>query len=311
MNSEETLIKTYPLECIRPILIDELRIPILSEYATKGNTLRDILLKGILYHAQELKGAKAMVDGSLVVEDQPCTSDSIHEVELLLPFMNNSSAEVCSQNEVVGAAIFSGCICSYSYLSPKEPLSQAIADMKGDIIMSLQNRLDIICDDVEGDLDSTIDVSTVESNEISTEKPIPLLVLQLLREPCALSLPRRILVPWLANVCICDYLQPSETFEVVKDHCKELMSMESPDTSRILEPEREAISLTTGSFWDVVQSVSQSTTTESERDLNLEGGSKEPLKQTTRSTVISILILLLAILVGLVYFGLDRKNSVQ
>lgn len=47
--------------------------------------------------------------------------------------------------------------------------------------MSLQSRLDIICDEAEGDSGSNIDDGRESSNEISTEKPVAQLVLQLLR----------------------------------------------------------------------------------------------------------------------------------
>ncbi|KAF8411316.1 hypothetical protein HHK36_003863 [Tetracentron sinense] len=225
------------------------RLPIYHESASNVSTLKDVLRNGILCHAKEMKGAKAIVDGNLVVEDEPCISDGLHEVELLLPFMKDATAEACSQKEVVGIFVFSGSVSSLAYSTPKEPISQALADIKGDIIMSLQSRLDIICDEAD---ETTFDSGREASNEISTEKSIPQLVLHLLRKPCSLSFPRRILIPWLASAFICDYLQPSETLEVLKDHCRELMSMEaSTDTSTILEPETEANSLTTKFFWDV------------------------------------------------------------
>ncbi|KAI9106631.1 hypothetical protein K1719_022159 [Acacia pycnantha] len=85
---------------------------------------------------------------------------------------------------------------------------------QGDIIMSLQSRLDIICDEAEGDSASNIDGGGGEaSDEISTEKPVAKLVLQLLRKGCSLPLPRRVYAPWLAGIYVRDYLQPSETVE--------------------------------------------------------------------------------------------------
>ena len=100
-----------------------------------------------------------------MVGDEPCLSDGLHEVELLLPFMKDASVEgmlalplilshinlfdlsapkililmficlsifgkACSQKEVVGILVFSGSVCSFACLNPKEPISQALADIK-------------------------------------------------------------------------------------------------------------------------------------------------------------------------------------
>ncbi|KAG6705088.1 hypothetical protein I3842_07G164500 [Carya illinoinensis] len=70
-----------------------LSLPICHESASNVQTLRDVLRQGISHHAKELKDAKAIIDGNLVVGDEPCTLDGVHEVELLLPFMKDSNAE--------------------------------------------------------------------------------------------------------------------------------------------------------------------------------------------------------------------------
>ncbi|KAG6648656.1 hypothetical protein CIPAW_07G161600 [Carya illinoinensis] len=229
-----------------------LSLPICHESASNVQTLRDVLRQGISHHAKELKDAKAIIDGNLVVGDEPCTLDGVHEVELLLPFMKDSNAEACSRKDALGVLVFNGSVCSFAYLNSKEPISQAVSDIKMDIIMSLQSRLDIICDEAYGDVGPKDDASPEASDGISTNKPVSQLVLHFLRKECSLSFPRRVFVPWLAGTYICDYLQPSETLEVLKDHCVELMSMEGPtDASTILKPEIEAPSLVTKSFWDV------------------------------------------------------------
>lgn len=65
-----------------------------------------------------------------VVESESYSSDGVHEVELLLPFLSNRSIEACSQGDVVGLLSFSGLICSFAYLNSKEPISQAVTDIK-------------------------------------------------------------------------------------------------------------------------------------------------------------------------------------
>nr|POE69547.1 protein odr-4 like [Quercus suber] len=183
-----------------------LRLPICQESASNTQTLSDVLHQGISHHAKELKDARPIIDGNLVVSDEPSTSDGVHEVELLLPFMKDTYAEARSRKDVLGVLLFKGSVCSFAYLNSKEPISQAVADIK------------------------------VFNNQ----------------KECSLSFPRRVFVPWLAGTYICDYLQPSETLEVLKDHCVELMSMEAPsDSSTILEPEKETPLLVTKPFWDV------------------------------------------------------------
>ena len=47
--------------------------------------------------------------------------------------------------------------------------------------MSLQSRLDIICDEADGDVNPTDDSCKEANDEISTGKPVSQLVLHLLR----------------------------------------------------------------------------------------------------------------------------------
>lgn len=92
-------------------------------------------------------------------QDEPSVSDNFHEVELLLPFLQDKYlegvfhlafmcnfasvhgsgsvsllvlffCEACSQKEVVGVLLFRGSVCSLSYLNSKEPVLQALIDVK-------------------------------------------------------------------------------------------------------------------------------------------------------------------------------------
>ncbi|PRQ20901.1 hypothetical protein RchiOBHm_Chr7g0233191 [Rosa chinensis] len=237
----------------------DIRLPISHKNSSNVQTMSEALRHEISIHAKYLKSAKAMLDGNLVVHNDLCTSDGLHEVELLLPFVEDT--EVCSQKDALGVLAFSGSVCSFAYLNIREPISQAVADIKDDIITSLQSRLDIICDEADGEtgpIDTGIEKARDDADSqevgdgISSGTPVSQIVLQSLRKACGLSLPRRVFIPWLAGTFVCDYLQPSETFEVLKDRCVELLSMEVPtDASKILEPEREAPSAVTKSFWDV------------------------------------------------------------
>ncbi|XAR62048.1 hypothetical protein NMG60_11016631 [Bertholletia excelsa] len=284
----------------------DLRLPICHYNGSNFRKLADILRHGILSHAKELQGAKAMIDGKLVVEES-CVSDGLHEVQFLLPFMKNSLVEACSQKEVIGILVFSGSLCSFACLNSKEPISQALADIKGDIIMSLLSRLDIICDEAEGQSCLSADGGAEASDELPTGEPF-LQNLHSLRKQCSLQFPRRVFVPWLAGTYICDYLQPSETIEVVKDHCVELMSMEAPkDASTILEPEEEPPALSTKSFWDAAfpfcgTSSPACSSLNKTGSITSEGNERKSMKFADYNIMAAVLVLTLAVLTGLVLY---------
>lgn len=291
------------LQTFRCMYHFQMRLPVFRKDASNASTLRDILHSGISCHAKELKGAKALVDGNLVVNDQQSISDGEHNVELLFPFCKDGPAEACSNEEVIGLVVFNGAISSSAYMCPKEPIAQAISDIKGDIITSLRSRLDIICDEAEGDAVSIVDSGGEANIEVSTEKSTLQLFLRELSKPCSLLFPKRVLVPWLGSICICDYLQPAETFEDLKDHCQEMMSTGiSTDMSEIIEVETEATTMTTKSFWDVVAgkfaSESEQCIVKKETDsLDEEGVAKS--KFWNFNVLIALAILILSIFFGL------------
>ncbi|XVF36540.1 hypothetical protein REPUB_Repub19eG0066500 [Reevesia pubescens] len=284
----------------------DLRLPIYQEKTSNSQTLSDVLRNGISIYAKELQGAKAMIDGNLVFNDETCTTDGLHEVELLLPFMKDIYIDACSQKDVIGVVSFTGSVCSFSFLNSKEPISQAVIDIKDDIIRSLQSRLDIICDEADEDLGSTDEGIREASNDSSSEKPVSQLVLHSLRQNCNLSLPRRVFVTWLAGAFISDYLQSSETLEVLKDHCVELMSMEAPnDASSILEPEEEALTVITRSFWDVVVPSAPNSSQEKSREITNTESKQKTTKSPNVYFIAAVFFLLLSVLVG---YMLVRKS---
>ncbi|PSS17327.1 Protein odr-4 like [Actinidia chinensis var. chinensis] len=296
------------LQTFRCTYTFDLRLPICNQNTSNVRKLADILRQGISSHAKELKDAKAMINGNLVVDEESCVSEDLHEVQFLLPFMKDSFVEACSQKEVVGVLVFSGSVCSFAYLNSKEPLSQALTDLKGDIIMSLQSRLDIICDESDRESGPTVGAGEEGSNELSTKESFLLQNLHSLRKRCSLSFPRRVFIPWLAGTYICDYLQPSETLEVIKDHCVELMSMDAPtNASTILEPETEPLALSAESFWDVAvpfcsTSGLNSSTSKKRETVTSQENDKKSAKSADFNFMPAVLILIFSILVGLVLY---------
>ncbi|KAI4339779.1 hypothetical protein MLD38_024684 [Melastoma candidum] len=288
-----------------------IRLPLTGGSTSKAPTFSDVLRSGISMAAKDLKNARAVVNGNLALDDVPTTSDDYHEMELLVPFMKDTCIEASSLSDVVGILFFSGSISSYAFINSKEPISQAISDIKDDIITSLQSRLDIILDEGEGDSQPD-DVEKEPSTDTKDRKFAYRAEIRSLRKPLSLSLPRRVLIPWLAGTFICDYLQPSEPLEVVKDHCAEMMSMEVfPDASGILQHEVESAAVVAMSFWDVAAPFRSASTSVSDKlgtgnpthDIG-RGANKLPLSASNFGSAAAILVLMFAILAG--YMLLSR-----
>ncbi|KAL2935667.1 Protein odr-4-like protein [Bienertia sinuspersici] len=285
-----------------------MRLPICCESLSYCKMLNDVLLDGISTHMKELKGAKAIIDGNLVdvIADEPCASDNVHEVELLLPILKDISLEASSQKDVAGVVIYSGVVCSYSYLNAKEPVSQAVADIKEDIIMSLRSRLDIISDEADRETAAASEVGSETNLTKSSIKSACQIIQQSVRTQCILPFPRRVFIPWLAGTFICDYLLPTETFEALKDHFVELLSMEAPEDDSILwQPEKELPPLTAMSFWHVAAPLyPASDAVQIEKSWNdaVDGDSKY---STTRNIngIYASFVLLVAIILGFLFYA--------
>lgn len=252
-----------------------------------------------------------MINGKLAIEDEQFDSGGLHDVEFLLPFTEDKYLEACSQKEVIGLLVFSGSICSYAYSNSKEPVSQALTDIKEDIIKSLRSRLDVMCDEADSESYSKDDKTEESSNQILNGSAVLLLDLQLLRKECSLSFPRRVFLPWLADTFLCDYIQPSESVEVLKDHFAELMSIEFPnDSAMILDPETEApalVSTTTKSLREV--STPYSLLPKPDNSLSRQnragrslGSDQKSTKLASFSFMIAVLVLVISIVLGVVLF---------
>ncbi|KAI5427101.1 hypothetical protein KIW84_032502 [Lathyrus oleraceus] len=110
---------------------------------------------------------------------------------------------------IVGA---SGVTLSGKVVSPENNSEKNDVFVKFNFCIRLGYRKDV-------DSDNHHDVGRqVSDDDVSVEKPVSQLVLHLLRKECSLPFPRRVFAPWLAGTYVCDYLQPSETVEVLKDH---------------------------------------------------------------------------------------------
>ncbi|XP_042046800.1 protein odr-4 homolog [Salvia splendens] len=288
------------LQTFRCVYNFDLRLPIPCDDGSDIKIFSDALRNEIMVCAKELKGAKALIDGKLVAGDDLSLTDDLHEVEFLLPFMQDKYLEACSQKEVLGVLLLRGSVCSLSYLNSKEPVSQALVDIKEDIIRSLQSRLDIMCDEAEREIES-VNGGDQGTNSLSSKEPIANLDLQAQRKQCNLSFPRRVFVPWLEGAYICDYIQSKETLEVLKDHCTELMSLEFPtDSSEILEPESEApalIASTAKTFWNIATDHTSIANPDSSASKMRKTGNGRPAKTADFIVLFAIFFMIIAVIV--------------
>ncbi|GER30022.1 oxidoreductase [Striga asiatica] len=284
----------------------DLRLPVTHEAGGDIRRFSDVLRDEMMVHAKELTVAKALIDGKLVAEDDHSVPGDFHEVEFLLPLLQEMYIEACNKKEVLGVLHFKGSVCSLSYLNAKESVSQALLDIKEDITRSLQSRLEIMCDEAERYLESVKQDGQEPNIHTPVDKPDPRVDLLVQSKQCNLSFPRRVFVPWLEGTYICDYILPSETMEALQDHCVELTSTEFPeDSSEILEPESEApivkVSANKKTFWAIATDYSSTAISDNSVSKSKEIRSDNSWESMDLKTVISILVPSLAILVWLVF----------
>ncbi|RCV29301.1 hypothetical protein SETIT_6G001800v2 [Setaria italica] len=214
--------------------------------AVQAEPFKKVILKAISHLTEEVQNARALVNGHLFSEDINISTEGPHQVDFLVPFKNAVPVEECSLDGVAGLLRFAGSVSAFAYLGPKESVSEAISDLKADIITSIRSRLDIILDDAD-------DGSVTNELEQSPSQKATQVVFHELRESYSFSFPRRVLIPWLSGAYVCDYLQRSETTEDATARCKEVIPLETAaETSTILEPESAATCGTPESFWDMV-----------------------------------------------------------
>lgn len=216
--------------------------------SVQAEPFKKIILKAISHLTEEVQNARALVDGQLFSEEMNISTEDPHQVDFLVPFKNAVPVEECSLEGVAGLIRFIGSVSALAYLGPKESISEAISDLKADIVTSLKSRLDIILDEAD-DGPATAEVEKSPSQKATQ------VIFHELREPYSFSFPRRVLIPWLSGTYVCDYLQQPETAEDAVDRFKEVIgALETAvERSSILEPESAAAACSVlESFWDMV-----------------------------------------------------------
>ncbi|KAL6572528.1 hypothetical protein OROMI_013486 [Orobanche minor] len=310
------------------------QLPLTREAGWDIRRFSDVLRDGIMVHAKELEVAKVLINGKLicsyfhglggvkVAEDDPSASNDNHEVEFLLPLLQDEYIKACSQKEVLGILHFRGSVYSHAYLNSKEPVSQALVDIKEDIIRSLQSRLDIMCDEADRKVEHVSCDGLETNSRVSSDKPDSHFDIQVQRDK-SLSfgdlmtennatyhfLEECLFHGWRAHIYVIISCHPRQ-WSVLGDHCIELMLIEVPaDASKIMEPESEApsvIASTSRTFWGIATDCSSTAMLDSSVSKSWEIGRDRHLKSTDFKSVVAVLVLILSILTGLVFYIIGR-----
>eukprot|EP00850_Spirogloea_muscicola_P011842 SM000075S21931 [mRNA] locus=s75:170082:173986:+ [translate_table: standard] len=198
-----------------------------------------------------LASATALVDGTLAVPDSSLgvgnTSNSPHEVEMLMPLSQTASTEGGDGRQVLGILSIEGVVHARAYASSRETLQRALADLKADIIASLRSRLDLLCDEAEAAAEEEEQTATTDSQplpgESQPQKTSLLRGTHFAKVSCMWQMPRRVLAVWKDGALVCDYLLGDETLEHARERWAAMLALQPGDLglpSAILEPEEMA-----------------------------------------------------------------------
>ncbi|KAG6540854.1 hypothetical protein Mapa_017784 [Marchantia paleacea] len=218
----------------------DIRYPVVIDQPTKKlESLRKYLYSAIAAEATRLQTAQAIVDGSLAQPDNLLGAGCpVHEVEFIQPIGGRGvPGSICNGMKTKGRVLFKGDLHARAYAIVREPLSRAVADLKGDIVASLKSRLELLVDEAE---EAEDDARMQEQDADPSPPPETLLSSQLSLDvkEHSFAMPKRVLVPWLEGAMICDYMLPDENLEDVQERCMDLFGLEQTmDISSVIEPE--------------------------------------------------------------------------
>ncbi|KAL2621761.1 hypothetical protein R1flu_001966 [Riccia fluitans] len=224
---------TYSVDIRYPVIVDQ--------PDRKLESLRKYLYSSVAAEAKRLETAQAIVDGKLVKPDDMLGSGNVvHAVEFIQPIDGGAATgSIRHGRKMKGRVFFKGDLHARAYAVVREPLSRAVADLKGDIVSSLRSRLELLVDEAE-EAEEDARAQDKDADVPNVPPPETLLSTQLSMDvkEHSVAMPRRVLVPWLEGTMICDYMLPDESLEDVQERCMDLLGLEqSVDISSFIEVE--------------------------------------------------------------------------
>mmetsp|Transcript_18803 Transcript_18803/g.41150 ORF Transcript_18803/g.41150 Transcript_18803/m.41150 type:complete len:504 (-) Transcript_18803:99-1610(-) len=233
----QTMTMFHCLECVYPVDIQTITLE-------ADSSLRSLLSNALLKEIARVRASEVLLDGSLLPEeDLVCNTPAMGaanspgcvHVDLLTPFEgSNYRGDRLPANgkgqSYKGMCSIQGAVVARAYVHGRESCSRAAAMIKEDICVSLRARLALLSDEADRAEEDAEDAEAGEgaaggaggSGHPLAEGVAPP------PKPIELKLPKRVLLPWLGQLHVGDYLMPEETPLDAIDRCVELLGLSDP-----------------------------------------------------------------------------------
>lgn len=148
------------------------------------------------------------------------------------------SAGGATEASSCGLARLRGAVQGVAFVGKREPAGKALAELRADLISSLKARLQLLLEEAErsgphdgaGGTDADIDGAPTDAHPLLAPPGG-------LRDGCVLPLPRRVMLPWLGGLQLCDYLLDGEPADAATDRARVLLGVEL-EGRQVIEAER-------------------------------------------------------------------------
>ncbi|KAG2430621.1 hypothetical protein HXX76_010139 [Chlamydomonas incerta] len=150
---------------------------------------------------------------------------------------------------VCGQARLSGCLQGVAFVSKRDNVGRALAELKADLVTSLGARVDLLVEEAlrsaEAAAEAEAEAAQGEAAAAAARHPLLCSAAELGREGgCEVALPRRVLLPWLGGgLALSDYLLEGEPAEAAAERAAELLALQG---ATVLEAEQPAAAAPAG-----------------------------------------------------------------
>jgi hypothetical protein len=154
------------------------------------------------------------------------------QVQLLLPpVMTPSPAQQaelstqCQQQLVVGRCSLRGTVTGVVVAHSRQPVAAAAQDLKADLQASLRTRLELLLDDAEQQQQQQQEQQRGQQQAQAQQAAGHPWLSPAGSKRHVAALPRRVLMPWLGQLRLCDYLLPGEEADACVERAQGMMAL--------------------------------------------------------------------------------------
>ncbi|GIL49302.1 hypothetical protein Vafri_5676 [Volvox africanus] len=167
------------------------------------------------------------------------------------PQQQQSTGPGPGSQAIVGQARLRGCIQGLAFVSKRDQLGRALADLKADLLSSLSARLELLVEEAARVSEQQQQEEGQQDTD-SAKEPLPALLHPLLSSAtqldrsggCDVAVPRRVVLPWLGgSLALCDYLLEGEPADAAAERAGELLALRG---CQVLEYEKTAAAMPAG-----------------------------------------------------------------